>query len=65
MVKNTAVLIGCGLAICPKSKVDPNHNWSHYVCNYVTGQLGDYKPYTPADSSELNNKRLYGLILFL
>ncbi|CAF3978943.1 unnamed protein product [Adineta steineri] len=59
MVKNTAVLIGCGLAICPKSKVDPNHNWSHYVCNYVTGQLGDYKPYTPAVSSELNNKRLY------
>ncbi|CAF1363396.1 unnamed protein product [Adineta steineri] len=28
-----AVLIGCGLAICPKSKVDPNHNWLHYVCN--------------------------------
>jgi len=34
MVKDTATLVGCGLAICPKSrKTDPNHNWPYYVCS--------------------------------
>ncbi|CAF1225520.1 unnamed protein product [Rotaria sordida] len=59
MVKDTAALIGCGLAICPKGKLDPHNDWPHYVCNYVTGQLGDNKPYIPASSSESNNERLY------
>ncbi len=33
MVKNTTALIGCGLAICPKSSVDPNNDWPYYVCS--------------------------------
>jgi hypothetical protein len=33
MVKNTAALIGCGLAICPKSSIDPNNDWPYYVCS--------------------------------
>ncbi|UJR14016.1 hypothetical protein I4U23_001015 [Adineta vaga] len=45
MVKDTATLIGCGLAFCPK--------------NYVTGQLGDNKPYEHALSSPSKNKRLH------
>ncbi|CAF1633701.1 unnamed protein product [Adineta ricciae] len=58
MVKDTAALVGCGVVMCPKGQYNSYHDWLHHVCNYVTGQLGDNKPYMLGHSSS-SNKRLY------
>ncbi|CAF1334454.1 unnamed protein product [Adineta ricciae] len=33
MVKDTAALVGCGVAMCPKGQYNSYHDWLHHVCN--------------------------------